>query len=344
MFNGLDSLSHNTDTALRKRRPGTGPILEASILLARLDERLKHAPDPVRTGWLARAFIHEAAASARLDSVYVAAQDLTLILSDTPDRTPDRDLGRALDLHRMLEALNRRNPKHLFSPPRLIALTRLRLRGRGHQPSLPDWLRQRLGDPEAMRAAIDNALRPETVAFWRTLPPLEAASAIIAEWRASGAAEAIGAAPGRALAMAWVYRAGLTSGYYLLPSVGFLGHAQDFRPDLDARWTELFIAACGRAAEWGLKLHSHLSVAHRRLHETAPQQRSTSSMAALIDLLVATPALSSGRAADALRITPNGARRMLDVLANKSLVHELTGRSAFRLYTPASLARFFAGV
>jgi hypothetical protein len=90
-------------------------------------------------------------------------------------------------------------------------------------------------------------------------------------------------------ALAWVYRAGLTSGYYLLPSVGFLGHAQDFRPDLDARWRGLFIAACGRAADWGLKLHAHLSAAHRRLHEAAPRQRSTSSMAALADLPVSSP-------------------------------------------------------
>ncbi|MGE0258514.1 MAG: helix-turn-helix domain-containing protein [Alphaproteobacteria bacterium] len=66
-------------------------------------------------------------------------------------------------------------------------------------------------------------------------------------------------------------------------------------------------------------------------------------MAALIDLLVATPSLSSARAADALHITPLGARRMLDGLASKSLVHELTGRTAFRLYTPASLARFLPG-
>jgi hypothetical protein len=240
--------------------------------------------------------------------------------------------------------MNRRNPKHLFSPPRLIALTRLRLRGRAPQPSLPGWLQQRLGDPESMRAAIDDALRPATVAFWQTLPPLEAAAGIIAGWRAAGADEAIGAAPGRALAMAWVYRAGLTSGYYLLPSVGFLGHAKDFRPDLDAKWPGLFIAACGRAADWGLKLHAHLSAAHRRLHEAAPPQRSTSSMAALIDLLVSTPALSSRRAAEALGITPHGARRMLDALANKSLVHELTGRAAFRLYTPAALARFSVGV
>ena len=272
------------------------------------------------------------------------ANDLTLILSDTPDRMPDQDLGRTMDIHRMLQALSRRNPKHLFSPQRLIALTRLRLRTRLHEPSLPNWLQQRLGDPEALRAAIHDALRPEVVDSWRRLPPLEAAAGIIAHWRTSGAADAIGAAPGRALAMAWVYRARLTSGYYLLPSVGFLGHAQDFRPDLELRWPDLFMPACGRAADWGSKLHAHLSAAHRRLHGEAPRQRSTSSMAALIDLLVSTPALSSRRAADALGLTPHGARRMLDTLANKSLVHELTGRNAFRLYAPASLAGFNAAI
>jgi hypothetical protein len=191
-----------------------------------------------------------------------------------------------------------------------------------------------------MRTAIHDALRPETVALWTKLPPLEGAAEIIAHWRASGAAEAIGAAPGRALAMARVYRAGLTSGYYFLPSVGFLGHAQDFRPDLESRWPDLFMAACGRAAGWGSKLHTHLSAAHRRLHEEAPRQRSTSSMSALIDLLVSTPALSSRRAAEGLGLTPHGVRRMLDTLANKSLVHELTDRNAFRLYAPASLAGF----
>jgi hypothetical protein len=100
----------------------------------------------------------------------------------------------------------------------------------------------------------------------------------------------------------------------------------------------------GRAAGWGLKLHAHLSAAHRRLHEEAPRQRSTSSMTALIDLLVSTPALSSRRAADALGLTTHGARRMLDALESKSLVHELTGRNAFRLYAPASLAGFSAAI
>jgi hypothetical protein len=344
MFNDLDFLSRRQDTALDRPREANGPMLGASLSLARLDERLKYSPAPVRAGWVSRAIIHEATASARLDGVYVPANDLTLILSDTPDRTPDQDLGRTMDLHRMLAALNRRNPKHLFSPQRLIALTRLRLRGRVGQPSLPDWLQQRLGDPEAMRTAIHDALRPETVALWPKLPPLEAAAEIIAHWRGSGAADAIGAAPGRALAMAWVYRAGLTSGYYLLPAVGFLAHAGDFRPDLDARWPELFMAGCGRAADWGLKLHAYLSAAHRRLHEEAPRQRSTSSMTALIDLLVSTPALSSRRAADALGLTPHGVRRMLAALENQNLVHELTRRNAFRLYAPASLAGFSGAI
>jgi hypothetical protein len=40
-----------------------------------------------------------------------------------------------------------------------MALTRLRLRGRAQQPSLPDWLQKRLGDPETIRQAIHDALR-----------------------------------------------------------------------------------------------------------------------------------------------------------------------------------------
>jgi hypothetical protein len=51
--------------------------------------------------------------------------------------------------------------------------------------------------------------------------------------------------------------------------------------------------ACGRAAEWGFKLHSHLTLAHRRLCDAVPQRRSTSHMAALIDLLISTPAVSA---------------------------------------------------
>ena len=83
----------------------------------------------MRAGWVNRALIHEAVASRRLNGAYVAPNDLILMVGDTLDRIPDQDVGRAFDIHQMLTTLTRRNPQHLFNPKRLIALTRLRLRG-----------------------------------------------------------------------------------------------------------------------------------------------------------------------------------------------------------------------
>ena len=308
--------------------------LKGSIALARLDERLATAPAPVRAGWVSRALIHEAVASLRLNGAYVASNDLMLTLADTLDRLHDQDLGRAFDIHAMLATLTRRSPQHLFNPRRLIALTRLRARGNSgiHNERMPAWLRRNQRTPEDMRDALEEALPPAAVAAWRSLPPLEAAAGIIARWHATGAAQSIGAAPGRALAMAWVHRAGLTSAYYLVPSVGFLGHAADYRPDLDTRWRAAFPEACDRAADWGIKLHGRLAASYRRIHEAAPARRKTSRMAALVDLLVASPAVSADKAAQSLGITPHAARGLLARLEKKGLVNELTGRGSFRIY------------
>ena len=295
MFKWLDYTSGSVE-----RAPASPPTplrgLEGSIALARLDERLAAAPAPVRAGWVNRALIHEAVASLRLNGAYVAPNHLILMLGDTLDRIPDQDLGRAVDIHRMLTTLTRRNPQHLFNPKRLIALTRLRLRGNSgiRDERMPEWLRQNPRNPDDMRDALEQALHPAAVAAWRSLPPLEAAAGIIARWHSTGAADSIGAAPGRALAMAWVHRTGLTSAYYLMPSVGFLGHAADYRPDLDMRWRQAFPEACERAADWGIKLHGRLALSYRRMLEAAPSQRTTSSMTALVELLIAHPAVSAG--------------------------------------------------
>jgi hypothetical protein len=304
----------------------------------RLDERLAGAPESVRAGWIQRALIHEAVASLRLDGSYVSAHDLVLRLNNTLDRAPDQDIQRATDIHGMLSTLLRRNPRHLFNPRRIVALTRLRLQSRVvDHPDLPDWLQNRIHTPEEMSEALEEALQPAVVSAWGTLPPVHAAADIIATWHKSRAADRIGAAAGRALAMAWLYRAGLISSYCLLPSIGFLGAASDYRPDLVVSWPEKFLKACGRAAEWGFKLHTHLTLAHRRLHDAAPRRRSTSHMPALIDLLISTPAVSASAASRSLEITPHAARAMLCGLEDRGLVREMTGRGSFRLYSAASL-------
>ena len=326
----------------RQEEPGHGSVsqqnsrlaLDASVALTRLDERLAASPAPVRAGWIARGLIYEAAASLRLDGQYVSAHDLLLLLNNALNRTPDQDTGRAVNIHSMLSTLSRRKARHLFSPRKVMALAQLRLRDNSGQPVLPAWLESRRQSPEVIRAALEDALHPRSVASWKKLPPVEASSQIIRHWRDVGAAECIGAAHGRALAMAWLPRTGMMSGYYLLPSVGFLGHAHEYRPDLDRQWEESFFKACLRSAEWGFKLHGHLSAAHRRLHEATLAQRPTSHLPAMVDLLVATPVLSASQAGAALRITFHSARALLLALEKRGLIHEVTGRPSFRFYTP----------
>jgi hypothetical protein len=162
-------------------------------------------------------WLYEAVASLRLDGSYVSAHDLVLRLNNTLNRVPDQDLGRAKDIHDMLSTLIRQNPRHLFKAQRVLALTRLRLQSRVvDHPDLPDWLQNRIHTPEEMSEALEDALPPSVVSTWESLPPVNAAAEIIANWHKSRAAERIGAAAGRALAMAWLYRAGLTSSYCLL--------------------------------------------------------------------------------------------------------------------------------
>jgi hypothetical protein len=332
-----NDLAHATRPTPRARpQPARLCGVNAVVAVARLDERLSAAPEPVRAGWLTRALIYEAVASQRLNGIYVTAHDLILMLSDTLDRLPDQDLARAVDTHRMLAALMRRNARQLFSPLRLMALTRLRLREehRHLDDRTPGWLRERLSttSPERIRDALEQALDPAVIAACGGSSPLEGAGEFLRHWHAAGAAESTGAAAGRALAMAWARRAGLTSGYYLLPSVGFLGHAAAYRPDLKSEWPRAFLDACERAAEWGMKLHGQLLAAHTRMHFAAPGERATSSIGSLIDLLVARPAISARTAAQSLKITPHAARAHLDALRRRGLVHEMTGRDSFRLY------------
>src|SRR5689334_13223712 len=147
----------------------------------------------VAAGWLARALIEEAVASARLDGDVADATDLTLLDADTIDRIPDPALGQAALILAMLRQAASRSPRQLFTPRRLAATVRLRpVTSRSAPELLPWWLQDRLPERGAALAALGRALDPNVIASWRTLPALLGAAALVAHWHGSGAAHDVG--------------------------------------------------------------------------------------------------------------------------------------------------------
>jgi hypothetical protein len=313
--------------------PTDVPVLAAaSAALARLDDRLACSPEAVLEGWRARALIHEAAASARLNGDIADAEDLRLVDAGTLDRTPDPELAQALLILQMIRSAARRHPRQMFTPLRLISLTRLRLNRSDTAHRLPVWLQDRFSEPDEIRTSLGRALDPQAVEQWKAAAPLLAASNIIHRWHDTLAAERIGAAAGRVLASVWQARAGATNGLVLMPSVGFLGHASEYRPDQGRRWTGAFLRASLRSAEWGLRLHTDLSHVRRCLLETAGGRRATSRLPQLIDRLVAVPSLSAAQAAVALGMTDRASRTLLEELHAGGMIQEVSGRGSFRVY------------
>jgi hypothetical protein len=316
--------------------PADAPALAAaSAALARLDDRLAGSAPAIVEGWRARAFIHEAAASARLNGDFADADELRLVDAGALDRPPDPELGQALLVLQMIRSAGRRHPRQMFTPLRLISLTRLRLNRSDPDHRLPVWLQDRLSEPGEIRASLGKALDPVAVERWKTEAPLMAAADIIHRWHDARAAERVGAAAGRVLASAWPARSGATNGLVLMPSVGFLGHASEYRPDRGRRWTGTFLRASLRSAEWGLRLHTDLVLVRRRLLESAGGRRATSRLPALIDRLVAVPSLSAAQTAVTLGMTDRASRSLLEDLHAGGMIREMSGRGSFRVYAVA---------
>jgi hypothetical protein len=316
--------------------PADAPALAAaSAALARLDDRLAGSAPAMVEGWRARAFIHEAAASARLNGDFADADELRLTDAGALDRPPDPELGRALLVLQMIRSAGRRHPRQMFTPLRLISLTRLRLNRSDPDHRLPVWLQDRLSEPGEIRTSLGKALDPVAVERWKTEAPLMAAADIIHRWHDARAAERVGAAAGRVLASAWPARSGATNGLVLMPSVGFLGHASEYRPDRGRRWTGAFLRASLRSAEWGLRLHTDLVLVRRRLLESVGGRRATSRLPALIDRLVAVPSLSAAQAAVTLGMTDRASRSLLEDLHAGGMIREVSGRGSFRVYAVA---------
>ncbi|WP_167393301.1 DUF1403 family protein [Azospirillum oryzae] len=327
-----------------------GPALSAAVdRLARLDDRLAAAPPAVRRGWLAHLLLEEAAASAALDSIAVDADELRLqtvgaLAADEERAVEGVDrVALAAGTLRLLRAVTARHPRQLFTANRLAAAARLRLKGRPGeiaagllQERLPPSLIE-VPDPAAARAALARALTPEAMARWHDLPPLIAAGDFLGQWSASGCADAVGGAVGRALVPQLLGRLGATAGPVLFPALGFRGHLGRYRPDrlpADESAMIAWLEACQRAAEVGLALHGQLSTAHQRLHAALKPARSTGRGGLVADLLTEIPAVTGAILAQRSGLSAAATRSLLSRAVAAGALHLLTRRDAFRVYGP----------
>lgn len=320
---------------------GLDEAIDVSLLCAataaavRVDERLKGASAAVRTGWMARTLLHEAAASARLDGVFAETRDLLLMDHHALDRLVDQATQRAYHALQLLRAVSRRHPRQLFTPRRLMATIRLRLRSRSDAQGYPEWLQERRAEVSEIQVALAKALDPVALSGLRTRPALQGALEFLAFWHHSGAADLLGGIGGRALASAWLRRTELTTEASFMASIGFLGHASDYQPLDRRRWPAHFLDAALRASDWQLSLLERLARTERRFAELTKPSRSTSQSQRLADFVISLAAVSPRVAAEALGLTQATVRRALAEFERAKLVQEITGRDAFRLFVEA---------
>lgn len=313
----------------------TALLCAATAAVVRVDERLKGASAAVRAGWMARALLHEAMASARLDGAFAETRDLLLMDHHALDRLVDQPTQRAYQGLQLLRAVSRRHPRQLFTPRRLMATVRLRLRSRTDTQANPEWLQERRADLSEVQAALAKALDPAALSRLRTRPALQGAFEFLALWHRCGAAGLLGGVGGRALASAWLRRVGLTDEASCMTSIGFLGHASDYQPLDRRRWPAHFLEATLRASDWQLSLLERLARAERRFAELMKPSRSTSQIPRLADFVISFPAVSARAASEVLGLTQTTVRRALAEFEHAKLVQEITGRDAFRLYAEA---------
>ncbi|MBB6252219.1 hypothetical protein [Nitrospirillum iridis] len=329
----------------------------ASAALVRLDSGLAASSGAVAAGWVNRMAIEEATASARLNGILVDTADLRLLAWDSLDRAPDPDLAQALPLYDLVRRIAARHPRHLYTPRRLAALDRVR-QTRAAGFSLWNGAEEDV-DAEERWSVLQAALAPDALTRFRAAPALVGAAAFLAHWHRTRADRTAGAALGRLLAAWWPARQGLVhtrhagsdsvilegsdtiaspthpgfaGGPVLMPSVGFLGYAMEYRPDRDAGWLLAFLNAAIRSLARGEVLLRRLRLAEVRLAEALRPRRSTSRGPQVAAFLLAQPVATSGRLAQSLGMSGTAARTLLDGLHRDRLVLEISGRDAYRAY------------
>ncbi|SOC30457.1 Protein of unknown function [Thalassospira xiamenensis] len=315
---------------------------DATQAITKLNESLRLAPERVREGWIERAVLAEAVSSARLSGDYVIPEDLRLVAFDAYDGPISNEMSRTADLLPFLRVASRRSPRQMFTPLRLVAMTRLRLKaksGTGFQTSWISTGQREQRDFDDIRYGLEEVFSPENVSRWKSIPPLMAAAEILYLWNTSGCDEMISPEAGRVLASAWLARSGLTEKAWVMISTGFHEDVFSFSPGPDSRWHRKFARGVELGCLGTYALLNRLEAAHRAFEEVDFSMRSSSNLPRVVDLLFKRIAVTTSTASTELGISSRACASILERLLHdgpkikeRPVVQELTGRSSFRVY------------
>jgi hypothetical protein len=206
----------------------------------------------------------------------------------------------------------------------LIARSRRVIDGEAAAPRPRDSLAYDLDWNEDERLKTWRGVREQT----RTLPPLLAGAFL---WEAWERIEPLQHRPwlGNLLVAAALRALKKTKAHLICLNAGLRLVARERRRAADR--TARLVAWCeavAAAAETGMKDHDRLALARRQLERKLAGRRSTSHLAALIDLVLAHPIASAGLIAKELGVTPRAAQNLVAELG----LREATGRGRYRAW------------
>lgn len=332
-------------------------LAEAEDAVARLDERL--ATSPIAEGFRARNDFADACAALHLEGELVQLEDLALHDAAADVRTPSHALTRAHGVLRARRRIGAAAPGWAGTEPGLAAL-----RGLGPTPEVegaappPDAIEIEERSLDAELAAIDAliarssrvlARQPnpsaqvdegraegegctDQLARWRGKLAETSSSPILAAATAGETLDELAPLPSQAwlgrLVVADVLRAQGKTRHHLagvhlglkLFARGRGGRAAPARP----RWIGAFAAA----ARQGLADHDRWLTARHLLERKLVGRRSTSSLPALVDLVMRVPMVSAVVVAAELKVSPRAAQQLVAELG----LREMTGRGRYRCW------------
>lgn len=288
---------------------------------------------PVTAALLADLCRREALASARLQGFAATPESLLRQIDDPLAGGEDRNALVAFDIYRAVRsAVHGGAARHLTVDGLLDLERRLTLLARGGDDSRVD------------PAAGNSAVAGRFLALWRDLgdkPALLRTGIALHELHALPPIGLSNARLGRLLLPLLATDAGLTPRPVLMIGTELARRPAVYRAMVAGPlepWLTFYLAAVAVAARSACKRRAGLALLRRQYLESCPPGRSTSRIAAAIDLLFEAPAVSVYRLQRALDLSYRGAQTMIDRLCAAGIVAEITGRRRDRLFLAHRIA------